>query len=529
MVLKEQYINIPIKSDEVTTLVLVKDFQGNVVRYFDICLPTNEDNYTCIIPYDMRDLMGQELTFEPGINFITSSTPLDTSGLYMELNRSQFHFSSRWGWLNDPNGLFFYKGIYHLFYQHNPVGIGWGNMHWGHATSSDLIHWKEDSDILFPDDTGTMYSGSAVVDFNNDSGLQSGEDPAILLFYTAEGPKCVHEPKPTTQCLAYSTDGGNTFEKYDKNPILPFVGGGNRDPKVIWNDKIKQWIMPLYVEQPSDKFILLKSSNLLDWEVFQDDIIIENGRECPDMFPLNIEGEDCEKWILIEANGKYLIGDFIDGIFLAETETLTAFCAGSNHEYCYAGQTWSNMPNNRRVFIAWQRGDCDEFRFSQTMTIPLEFKLKRDSKNELYLSALPIEELKQLRDKSFKFLVNDNESRIDDEIAKVLVGDSCWDVEMKLSGKSSGYAVLGGEKFFIDIKNDKITFGDVSISLYRSKKVRVIIDRASLEIFVGDGRSWSAKRRVNSKEENRIKFETPEIISHISMYSLNSIWNILEG
>jgi sucrose-6-phosphate hydrolase SacC (GH32 family) len=523
LLLKERYINIPIKNHTDTTLVLVKNELGDIVRYFDISLPTNKDDFDCTIPYDMNEFIGQKLTFEPNINFEQSSNPLDTVGLYKELNRSQFHFSSRWGWLNDPNGLFYYNGIYHLFYQHNPVGVEWGNMHWGHATSSDLIHWREDTDVLFPDKTGTMYSGSAIVDYNNDSGLQDGKDPVVLLFYTAAGS---HAPQKTddTQCLAYSIDGGNTFEKYEKNPIVPHISSGNRDPKVIWNNSMKTWMMSLFVSEPYDKFVLLKSNNLLDWEMFQDNITIDRGRECPDVFPLKITGEKLEKWVFIEANGNYLIGDFVDGQFVAETDTLGSFATSDQHEYCYAGQTWSNMPNNRRVFIGWQRGDCDNFRFNQTMTIPLEFTLERDNDNKLYLAAWPIKEFESLRKECFEYSIYDESSNIDNEIDKILLGDSCWDIVMKLSRHTSGKASFFGYDLFFDLENDVVLFNELSLQLNGTDNIRIIIDRASIEIFIGNGRTWVTKRRINSKHSKGINFEVPEVLEHISLYPIKSIW-----
>jgi sucrose-6-phosphate hydrolase SacC (GH32 family) len=174
--------------------------------------------------------------------------------------RPAAHYTTTIGWINDPNGLIYVNGRYHMFYQHNPMGVNWGNMTWGHAISEDLVHWTEVGDALFPDETGTMFSGSAICDERNVAGFGAG---AILLYYTAAGRNSeLSKDAPFTQCLAYSTDNGETFTKYEKNPIIQHIIGGNRDPKVQWSDELGKYTLSLYLD--GKDYCIFASDNLLD-------------------------------------------------------------------------------------------------------------------------------------------------------------------------------------------------------------------------------------------------------------------------
>lgn len=215
-----------------------------------------------------------------------SKYPLEES--YIGKYRSGFHFSSQRGWLNDTSGLVYYKGVYHMFYQHNPVGCKWGNMHWGHAVSRDLVHWEEREIALYPDEMGTMFSRSAIVDTKNVTGLKQNENDVILLYYTAAGntDSELSRSQPFTQCLAYSVDGGNTFEKYYKNPVVPLIEHENRDPKVVYDPVNDIYVMVLYLAE--NRYMLLSSSNLLEWKQMHE-IILQEDAECPDFYPLPVD------------------------------------------------------------------------------------------------------------------------------------------------------------------------------------------------------------------------------------------------
>ena len=261
--------------------------------------------------------------------------------LYQETYRPQFHFSAKENWLNDPNGLVYYKDEYHLFFQHNPTGIDWGNMTWGHAVSTDLLHWKQLPNAIEPDDLGTIFSGSAVVDWNNTSGFQTGTEKVLVAFYTSAGDYAA-EKKAFTQSIAYSNDRGRTWTKYEGNPVIGHIEGHNRDPKVIWHEPTQRWVMALYLD--GNKFALLGSTNLKEWAPLCE-IEMPGVTECPDLFELPVDGNpENMKWVFWGGNGNYVIGSFDGTNFTKETEPLQSEWGRNG----YAGQTWSDIPGGRR-------------------------------------------------------------------------------------------------------------------------------------------------------------------------------------
>ncbi|MEN9674120.1 MAG: Levanase precursor, partial [Verrucomicrobiota bacterium] len=289
-----RYLNLPIRDGAPNRKVTLW-VEGRPVVVNDIGLADGQPHWWA--PMDVSAWTGKTVTLQvdrlPGDSQALSSVePADTirgaGDLYREPLRGQFHFSPQRGWNNDPNGLVFFRGEYHLFFQHNPYGWGWGNMHWGHAVSRDLVHWKELGDVLAPDELGPMFSGSAVVDWNNTSGLGTNGKPPLVLIYTAAG-------NPTVQCLASSTDGRH-FTKFSGNPVLPQVTGGNRDPKVMWHEPTQRWVMVLYVTLSGGRHTVhfYTSPNLREWSLASVAEGIAGSNylyECPDFFELPVDGD----------------------------------------------------------------------------------------------------------------------------------------------------------------------------------------------------------------------------------------------
>ena len=227
---------------------------------------------------------------------------MDISGTYREPMRPQIHFTTQNGWINDPNGLIYLDGTYHMFYQHNPAEPNWENMHWGHAESKDLIHWEEKPAALFPDHRGTMFSGSAFLDQKNALGKGGN---AALLFYTTTSPFCQH--------MSYSLDNFKTIIPFSDTPVVPHIMAENRDPKIVYCEELDCYVMMLYLDR--DEYCMLTSHNLSDWAEFQR-IHLPGDGECPDIFCLRDPAGN-RRWVIMGASSKYLVGQFKDGKFVA--------------------------------------------------------------------------------------------------------------------------------------------------------------------------------------------------------------------
>ncbi len=412
-----------------------------------------------------------------------------TQPAYAEKYRPQFHFSPRKGWTNDPNGLVFYRGRYHLFFQHNPLDVKWGNMTWGHAVSTDMVHWKQEANALEPDRMGTMFSGSAVVDWNNTAGLQKGEDKTLVLFYTAAGGTSPEsQGQPYTQCMACSNDRGRTWIKFAGNPVVPNLVGHNRDPKVVWHAPSRQWIMTLFLDGSTYGF--LTSPDLKKWTL-QQKISVPKVGECPDFFEMPVENEaGVRKWVWTGANGSYLVGSFDGRRFQAEVMT-QPLSYGANY---YAAQTFSDLPQDRRVQMAWMSGGrYPDMPFNQQMSFPYELKLRRYGYDSYRLFALPITEIDSLRAAPRRW--KDQVVKPGENPLAGMQGD-LWDIHAEIEAgqaqevgfRISGWTVTARWKE--NAREYSLQNGPLSapVPLRDGRiKIRILADRTSMEVFANDG------------------------------------------
>ncbi|MGP0063741.1 MAG: glycoside hydrolase family 32 protein, partial [Isosphaeraceae bacterium] len=492
---EKRYLNLPIKDGgprrKVTILI-----DGRVEVVNDIELADGEPAWWAVL--DARAWKGKTIALQVdklaedsrALTSIEQGDSIkDAQNLYREPLRGQFHFSTRRGWNNDPNGMVFFGGEYHLFYQHNPYGWSWGNMHWGHAVSRDMIHWKELGDELAPDRLGPMFSGSAVVDWNNTSGFGRDGKPPLVLIYTAAG-------NPTTQCIAYSTDG-RTFTKYGGNPVLKQITSGNRDPKVIWHEPTGRWVMVLYVGlNQSHTIHFFTSRDLREWTLAS---VTEGGTmgrdgylfECPDFFELPIDGDaGRKKWILLAANTEYATGTFNGTTFRPEQSRLP----GQRGRGFYAPQTFSDITSRdgRRIQIGWFQTSTKGMPFNQSMTIPLELKLV-STKDGPRMTWTPVKELDSLRTRSYRLdpmTLKPNDANPLASLKAELV-----DVEAEFEpGDASEVAFnVRGATIVYDVKTQELLVNDLRAPAplrEGRQRLRILCDRIGLEIFAGDGLTY---------------------------------------
>jgi sucrose-6-phosphate hydrolase SacC (GH32 family) len=495
-----RYLNLPVCHDAGVVRVRLRSPQTDaILRYFDIALAGAETDADFWVFHDVSEFAGRELVVSPADDDAAvtaaiaaaarfSDEPLALDGCYDEALRPQYHFSSRRGWLNDPNGLVCVDGTWHLFYQHNPFGANWGNMHWGHATSPDLMHWTEHDDALLPDASGTMYSGSAVVDHTNASGLQTGTQPPVLLFYTSAGAQAP-EPVDYTQGLAVSNDGGRTFEKYHDNPIIDFIVHHNRDPKVLYHAPSGNWVMVLFLDREQEDcnaFAIFTSSNLIDW-ARTDTVMLPGRGECPDLFPLRTAGEPAdEHWVFIGADGCYKLGTF-DGAQFSETQAPAQLFCRVGADNLYAGQTFSNTPDDRRIMVAWHQARFPQMPFNCCMSVPAELTLRRFA-DGLRLCAQPVTELDALS--------CDQQTVAPGNPAPAFAAEECLDIALTLPVTSGvGGLTVHGAELVLDGDARQVRLADAVINLAPdsdSFEIRMLVDRSTVELFVDGGRTWFA-------------------------------------
>ncbi len=453
------------------------------------------------------------------------AVPCKIEKLYDEQLRPQFHFSPAKNWTNDPNGMVYYKGEYHLFFQHNPSGNTWGNMTWGHAVSPDMLHWTQLDHAIYPDKLGTIFSGSAVVDENNTAGFQTGDEKVIVCIYTsAGGTSPESKGQPFTQSIAYSNDRGRTWTKYDKNPVMKHVAAENRVPKVIWHAPSKIWVMVLYLVM--NDYGLFTSPDLKQWTQTCK-VTMANAAECPDFFELPVDGDaKNKKWVFWGANNSYLIGSFDGTAFSRETDPLPTHF-GANR---YAAQTFSDITaaDGRRIQIAWMGGGSyPRMPFNQQMSIPAVLTL-RTFPQGIRLCTLPVEEIKSLRagHRAWKGQLAPGQNPMAD--ASVELADICINIEPREASEVG--LKIRGVPIQYSVKEKKLSCRGTSATVELTNgrlSLRILVDRSSLEIFSADGRvnmAYCFLPPADDKSLTAFAQGGTAVVSDMDVWNLKSTW-----
>lgn len=505
--IRKKYLIFPVNTFSAKKKMMFQ-LNGETVYSLNIKLDNYNPDFWAYI--DMSRFLGREMELdvspEMKISF-RESDEMDIENVYKEPMRPQVHFTTKNGWINDPNGLIYLGGVYHMFYQYNPAEHNWDNMHWGHAVSRDLVHWEEKDTALFPDERGMMFSGSAFYDERNDR---------ALLFYTTTEPFC--------QNISCSADGFETLRAYEKNPIVPHIAGSNRDPKVVFCDEMGCYIMALYLE--NGMFCILKSDNLTDWSEVQR-IRIEGDRECPDIFPLSLENGD-RKWVLMGANDRYLVGNFDDGKFTPEQSEQTLHYGNSG----YAGQSFSNLPGGRVVRVVWDRWNKQVLPvsgFCGQMGIPVEMRLSRHE-DRYYPEANPVAEIEGIYKNTRRF------EKITVDAANSFFAELEDAAQlMKISGEYTPEGnvdvTLFGRNVHFDFSENEIRLGDVVAPMSVTKKrfdVTLVADRCSMEVFSDGGKILVSCLNEHALMDRNLPYLTvtsdDKRILNIEINTLESIW-----
>ena len=451
---------------------------------------------------------------------------------YQEEHRNQYHFSPEANWMNDPNGMVYLDGEYHLFYQYYPDSTVWGPMHWAHAVSEDMVRWEHLPIALYPDSLGYIFSGSCVIDKDNTAGFGKDAMVAIYTYHDIDGERSGTSTTFQYQAIAYSTDKGRTFTKYEGNPVIPNPGIKDfRDPKVIWDDQSDQWVM---VFAAHDQVKLYGSKNLKDWDHLSDwgKEYGEHGGvwECPDLFPIRVQDTDETKWVLLQSlnpagpNGgsatQYFIGDFdgdkfiLDDSFVDDVSNGKAVWLDYGKDN-YAGVTWANVPESdgRTLFIGWMSNwqyamvvPTDTWR--SAMTIPRQLTLHKED-NEYRLRSNPVEELAILEQENqvfdqesfsgeLSFGESDEPAKIELNFPKIKTGKAM----ISLTADTGELIEVGYDadkkSYFIDRTNaGKSDFNKDFAGMHYapneyqvdSHKMVLYVDVASIELFADDGRT----------------------------------------
>ncbi len=479
-----------------------------------------------------------------GVSYLQDGRP----EYYHEKYRPQFHFTAKKNWLNDPNGLVYYNGTYHLFFQYMPPHRPGQYKDWGHAISTDLVHWKQVSNHITPHKVWAgCWSGSAVVDHNNVAGFQTGEEKTIIAFITNGGDPDAGLGPACTQCIAYSTDGGETFTYYDQNPVIKNIHKYNRDPKVVWDEDSKKWIMSLYLDKGFD-FGLFASTDLKKWKYLSTSSI-EGVAECPGFEPLPVDGDmNKKKWLFFGANGNYVIGSFDGTNFKPETEVLR----GDYGRNFYAAQTWSNVPDGRCLHIAWMPAKrYPGMPFEQQMNFPTELTL-RSTPGGVRVFRVPVKEIKSLYDKETRW--SNVRLKKGDNLFKDLDGE-LYDFNIEVELKKSSSFDIGIRGVFIqyDVKKKVFSCGGPVIennivpTEWRSEKksndeyfnnmgeaplipvkgkvkLRILVDRTTIEVYGNDGQVVVTSCFIPEEKKSYSLTTGGNIVVNAEVYSLKSAW-----
>lgn len=519
----EDYLLLPIQDDAPEgKICVVKDNEQKGTLMNVRLARERVDSY---VPFALSAYKGQHISIE--IQGVPETAlcwkELKLSGSFDMANKESFrpvyHHTPAYGWMNDPNGMFYKDGLYHLYFQYNPYGSVWGNMHWGHSTSTDLMHWKFEGCAIVPDAWGAIFSGSCVVDHENTAGF--GKE-AVVAFYTSA--KSTPWGDIQMQSMAYSLDNGKTFTKYEGNPILTSSEKDFRDPKVFWYAPGKHWVMILAVGQHME---IYSSVNLKEWKKESEFGAMQGAHggvwECPDLVEIPVEGSREKKWVLIcnlnpggpfgGSAAQYFVGSFDGKKFVNESPTQTKWMDWGKDNY--ATVTWNNAPDGRCIALGWMSNwqyanNVPTRQYRSANTLARDLTLYREGQ-ELYLKSTPSSEVKKARGKKVSipsFKVSEKHEMVNlfeekqgayeveiviqntgaSKIAFCLLNDKGEKVSMYYDLNRKQFVMDRSESGKVDFSKDFPAVTVAPVNVDKELTLRLFVDRSSIEAFGEDGK-----------------------------------------
>lgn len=554
----KKFLLLPVQDDAPEGKVnIVINNKGQFAQSMNVRLARERiDSY---VPLDLSAYVNQNVSID--IAGMPSSSlcwkELKMSDSFDMTNKEKFrpvyHHTPAYGWMNDPNGMFYKDGVYHLYFQWNPYGSVWANMHWGHSTSTDLMHWKFEGCAIVPDAWGAIFSGSCVVDHNNTAGFGKG---AVVAFYTSA--KATPWGDVQSQSMAYSLDNGKTFTKYEGNPILTSSERDFRDPKVFWYAPGKHWVMMLAVGQHME---IYSSANLKEWKKESEFGAMQGAHggvwECPDLVEIPVEGTREKKWVLIcnlnpggpfgGSAAQYFVGSFDGKKFVNESPTQTKWMDWGKDNY--ATVTWNNAPDGRCIALGWMSNwqyanNVPTRQYRSANTLARDLTLYREGQ-ELYLKSTPSVEVKKARGEKVSissFKVSDKH-----EVMLFNDGQGTYEIEMVIQNAGSskiGFALLNekGEKvdmyydlnrqlFVMDRSESGIVdfsrdFPAVTVAPVNTDKeltLRLFVDCSSVQAFGEDGKFVMTNLVFPSVPYRKMSLESDKngyVVKSLNVYKL---------
>lgn len=520
----KKFLLLPVQDDAPEGKVnIVVNNEGQLAQSMNIRLARERvDSY---VPLDLSAYVNQKVSIDiagmPSSSLCWKELKLSDSFdmTNKEMFRPVYHHTPVYGWMNDPNGMFYKDGVYHLYFQYNPYGSVWGNMHWGHSTSTDLMHWNFEGCAIVPDAWGAIFSGSCVVDHNNTAGFGKG---AVVAFYTSA--KATPWGDVQSQSMAYSLDNGKTFTKYEGNPILTSSEKDFRDPKVFWYAPGKHWVMMLAVGQHME---IYSSANLKEWKKESEFGAMQGAHggvwECPDLVEIPVEGTREKKWVLIcnlnpggpfgGSAAQYFVGSFDGKKFVNESPTQTKWMDWGKDNY--ATVTWNNAPDGRCIALGWMSNwqyanNVPTRQYRSANTLARDLTLYREGQ-ELYLKSTPSVEVKKARGKKVSipsFKVSEKHEMVNlfeekqgayeveiviqnagaSKIAFCLLNDKGEKVSMYYDLNRKQFVMDRSESGTVDFSKDFPAVTVAPANVDKELTLRLFVDRSSIEAFGEDGK-----------------------------------------